>query len=183
MRQILEARFDFGPEHHGGRYSNRPSLKLVLDRKFDHEACRWEQKGKYFYAEQDGFYHFLAHSGEDKNLGGFGGRVWDIVMKDGTPRALAGPWSGNSANFFKETGILTVEFDFTAKDDEYYHNGDRPLYYFGWAATKERIIEALKLVPPFDGLFKPKVVIGPDGHADFVWGKSDNYYIPSKLPV
>lgn len=46
-----------------------------------------------YYAERDGFVRYFVEVPDNQH--GYGGSVFNVVMTDGTKRAIKGPWSGN----------------------------------------------------------------------------------------
>lgn len=65
---------------------------------WDKKTLRFAQRGECFYAEnrETGHVSFFAHSGSDRNEGGFGGSEYEITMLDGTKKVLRGPWSSRA---------------------------------------------------------------------------------------
>ena len=77
-------------------WGNSPNWHVVLSRAPEPEEFdgRWEQLGPCYRAQVDPLVQFLfwERPGE-----GFGGRVYDLKMMDGSTRSLKGPWSSRSA--------------------------------------------------------------------------------------
>lgn len=60
----------------------------------------------YVRVEPDGFYSFLYHNPKDE--WGFGGRVWELPLIDGSNRTIKGPWSSGEQVLWQLTGIAAV---------------------------------------------------------------------------
>lgn len=88
--KILDVKFD-------GYYDfdNTPRLKLLVDHI--PTDLVYDQKGNSYFAEKDGFVDFYYYQSPGE---GFGGRKFDLNMKDGSVKSLYGPWSSNSKAMF-----------------------------------------------------------------------------------
>lgn len=85
-------------------YGNSPRVTIYLREDLDmydyvgsgNKVFETRTKDKavgWFGENEHGFVSFFAHSGEDRNEGGFGGNIYTLKMKDGTEKVLKGPWS------------------------------------------------------------------------------------------
>jgi hypothetical protein len=82
-------------------WSNNPSLIVLVDKMPDRNILRYEEKDGLYYAQHEGYVNFFYYVQPNN---GFGGRCFDIIMKDGSKEVLKGPWSSrasvaNSAGF------------------------------------------------------------------------------------
>jgi hypothetical protein len=75
-------------------WNNAPELQILVD-KIPRDL-RYKFREGMFFAEKGGYVSFFAHNGDEQNHDGYGGRVFNIVMENGTPKTLKGPWSGRS---------------------------------------------------------------------------------------
>jgi hypothetical protein len=120
-------------------YSNAIRLEITVDEIPDYSYILHsvdEVLGLY-YAEKDGFVHFLAHSGTPKKQEGYGGRSFLIETLDG-PKELIGPWSSRA-------GVMNAHgfgpcLDVTLKEED----GGR----IAGACTLAFALEAIKLCRP-----------------------------------
>lgn len=80
------------------QFSNLPTFTLEEDLALlPRNECEFEFKdGIWWYIQANGLVRYFAHSGEDKNEGGFGGANFDILYK-GEPKVLKGPWSSRAS--------------------------------------------------------------------------------------
>jgi len=74
----------------------------------------YERKGKYLVASDDGFYSCYEYDRPSKNWEAFGGRKFDIPMKDGTIEKAFGQWwdgghSQNAPEKIVSIGVGTIE--------------------------------------------------------------------------
>lgn len=80
-------------------FSNDPSI--IVEDSLDllpREECRFQQgHGMFWHIQENGLVRYFSHSGEDKNEGGFGGSVFDILDAEGNPKTIKGPWSGRAS--------------------------------------------------------------------------------------
>lgn len=74
--------------HHG--YAN---LIIHVEDQPSADDFEFEERNGLFYAECNGMVRFYAYK---KPGDGFGGHTFNIRMKDGTERALKGPWSSHA---------------------------------------------------------------------------------------
>lgn len=74
-------------------FSGAPTLRLQLDGEPDYSAFRYAMRGRLYFAEHDGIARYFVE--DPGNQHGYGGAVFNVVMTDGTRRAIKGPWSGN----------------------------------------------------------------------------------------
>ncbi len=83
--------------------ANYHRLEILVDRIPSRNEMRFERKGNLYYAEKEGYVEFYSWSGKG-NDGGFYGREFPIIMKDGSKVILKGAWSSRSGvinKFFK----------------------------------------------------------------------------------
>ncbi len=85
-------------------YGNSPEFLVCVDELPDRKLFRYEQKETLFFAEYEGLVDFYSWNGTPSD--GFGGRTFEITMKNGTKKKLIGPWSSragvmNHAGFTK----------------------------------------------------------------------------------
>lgn len=111
---------------------NDPRLEIVVDEIPEAAEMLFEQKDDLYFAEKDGYVKFFAYS---KPGNGYGGHVYNITMKDGSERALVGPWSSR-AGCMNAAGF-TPSVDVVATD----HRG----YRLAIAITLELANEAAKM--------------------------------------
>lgn len=95
-------------------FSNLPRLILEEDLALHpREECDFHFKDNMFYHIQDnGIVRYFAHSGHDRNEGGFGGAPFTIRV-DGKEKILKGPWSGRASylSMLIDTPIADVTLD------------------------------------------------------------------------
>jgi len=84
-----------GAEYRGQIF---PRVEVELDRKYASDHLRFEHRAGLWRADDGVLGCFYAHSGNERNEGGFGGAVVDITMIDGTKKKLAGPWSSSPSS-------------------------------------------------------------------------------------
>lgn len=83
-------------------WANNPSLEFVVDEIPKRDSLRYHQimgiDGELFYAQTpEGYVSFFAYNPRNQN--GFGGCTFNIILTDGTKRALVGPWSCRAGVF------------------------------------------------------------------------------------
>lgn len=78
-------------------WANRPHLEILVDKIPEMTEMRFEERYGLYYAEKDGYVMFFAWSGRG-NDGGYDGRIFNIVMADGTSTTLEGPWSSRAGS-------------------------------------------------------------------------------------
>jgi len=99
--KLLDTKVDWYEE-----YANEPELVLIVDKmslpnEFEYEKINGEDTTLYFAEHENGLVDFFSHS--FNNQRGYGGRTFDLKMKDGTIQSIKGPWSsrpGVMNNFF-----------------------------------------------------------------------------------
>jgi hypothetical protein len=74
---------------------NSPDLYVLVDKFPPREDMRYAHKDGIFYAEAHGYASFYSWT---RPGDGFGGRVFELTMEDGTVRSLKGPWSSNAGS-------------------------------------------------------------------------------------
>jgi hypothetical protein len=146
--QILTARVDWNDE-----FDNPASLIVEIDR-LPQELLRYERKGRYLFAEAEGYVSFFYDDPGDHH--GYGGRDFKLTMKDGTITTLIGPWSGNPAG--AAAAGFPMSYDCRADVWEVNPNGPqyaKVLYHYGiqltepvWLAAVARCPDA-EAVPSF----------------------------------
>jgi hypothetical protein len=82
-------------EWHDG-FANRPTLEITVDKIPDKEHFRFQNKGRLYFAEHDGYVRFFAGS-TTENEGGFGSRKFPITLHNGNKVTLLGPWSSRAS--------------------------------------------------------------------------------------
>lgn len=74
--------------------------RIILEEELDflpREECDFLFKnGMFYHIQENGLVRYYAHSGADKNEGGFGGANITINYQ-GKPKVLKGPWSGRAS--------------------------------------------------------------------------------------
>lgn len=79
-------------------FGNLPTF--TLEESLDllpREECEFQFKnGIWWHIQDNGLVRYYAHSGADKNEGGFGGAVFEIRHK-GQQKMLKGPWSSRAS--------------------------------------------------------------------------------------
>lgn len=73
--------------------ANHPTLKVLVDRRYNYQEFKYEQHQNLFFGERDGQVSFFAYSAPGE---GYGGHRFNIEMKDGSARELIGPWSSGT---------------------------------------------------------------------------------------
>lgn len=84
---ILSARVDWNEE-----FDNPANLVVRVD-ELPIKELRYERKGRYLFAESQGYVSFFYDDPNDH--AGYGGQTFKLTMKDGSETELIGPWSGN----------------------------------------------------------------------------------------
>jgi hypothetical protein len=86
-------------------------ISIIIDKmpKFLHE-----RRGKFLFAEDDGFYSSYCYQAPSKNWKAFAGRKFDIAMLDGTVEHAHGQWwyggyQENVPEEFVHVGYCTLE--------------------------------------------------------------------------
>lgn len=85
--KVLKAKIDWML-----KWSNSPTLQILVDKI--PTDLEYEQHGSCYFAEKEGYVNYYSYTRPDE---GFGGRKFELKMKDGSVKTLIGPWSGNSA--------------------------------------------------------------------------------------
>ena len=86
---ILSARVDWNEN-----YDNPANLVVRVD-KLPINELRYKRKGRYLFAEYQGYVSFFYDDPNDH--AGYGGQSFKLIMEDGSEVTLIGPWSGNPA--------------------------------------------------------------------------------------
>ena len=76
-------------------YGNNPVMQVLVDKIPNRKDLRYKQKGGLYYAELEGFVHFLYKKGQHQEKG-FGGYAWPITLSSGEKKILKGPWSSRA---------------------------------------------------------------------------------------
>jgi hypothetical protein len=105
-------------EHKG--YGNEyEAIRVTLDKPFHEFRQTISSEGR--YVERGGVYRakcgdVVSYLYYDKPGNGYGGRVFEVIMADGTARRLKGPWSSRAGvvnrMFSDMPAILDVKDDF-----------------------------------------------------------------------
>lgn len=121
-------------------YHNAMRLQVLVDHIPTLDEMRFEMRNGLWYAELDGYVKYLAHSGEDKNQGGFCGDHYNITLIDGSKKVLKGPWSSRSecANLMGFGPCIEVSITDEAETFE------RGYTFYVGAITVEAASKALK---------------------------------------
>lgn len=84
-------------DRHEG-FANPASLLLTVDKLPDDSEFIYKEvvfkDQTLYYAECDEIVRFYAHS--PRNERGYGGRVFKLIMEDGTTKEIKGPWSSRA---------------------------------------------------------------------------------------
>lgn len=86
-------------------FDNAPTLTVTCNDLPRFEDLRFERKGRYLFAETEGYVCFFYD--DPSNHEGYGGRRYDLTMIDGSKETLVGPWSGG------ESGAAAAGFPMT----------------------------------------------------------------------
>lgn len=120
------------------RWSNSPTLAILVDEMPETKDFRYEQKGSLYYGEKDGYVNFFAYDRPDQ---GYGGRHFPITMTDGTEKVLIGPWSSR-AGVMNAAGFgPCLDVSITSRQDDWV----RGYTFFAAAVTLDVALEAIKL--------------------------------------
>lgn len=74
-------------------YGNWPHFELLVEGVPPMDEMRYERRDSYYLAEKDGCVSFFSYSGPGS---GYGGRGFEITLKDESKITLVGPWSGRA---------------------------------------------------------------------------------------
>ena len=80
-------------------YANAPTIEALVDHiprqdELVYEVERLDTESRIFYAEQDGYVHYLYHT--SRNEDGFGGATFTLKTRLGTV-TIKGPWASRSS--------------------------------------------------------------------------------------
>ena len=117
-------------------FANKPRLVLIVDKMPDSMEIEYEVKDNLYWGEKNGIVSFFSHSPENQR--GYGGREFDLKMKDGSFVTIKGPWSSRAGamnNYFPHS------VDVTVKETE----GEFPRLSFATAVTVELARQAAEL--------------------------------------
>jgi hypothetical protein len=121
------------------RWSNRPTLQILIDKFPKDEDFLFEQKGPLYFAEFEDYVRFFCYS---KPGDGFGGREFKLKMKDGAEKILYGPWSSR-AGVMNKVGF-TPCLDVALTDDKRIFDDPLGGVWSGGAVTLESVREWMK---------------------------------------
>ena len=99
-----------------------------------------DERGATYLSVTDGIVSFYYHNPKDEN--GYGGSVFNLAMRDGSERAIKGPWSSNNAWIRQVFGIDSFHVSYT-EDPEVFKRG---YTFYSGDITLEKAQEAMKLV-------------------------------------
>lgn len=133
--KIIDAQVDW---YH--TYANNPNIKILLNEKPNYDDFVYEEHNNIYYAENFPLVSFFYYKNPDQ---GYGGRHFNLKMKDGTVKTLKGPWSSNSASVMKEfnTQIMEVTYCYNRKTFERGYT-----FYAGAMLVQFIIEEALPII-------------------------------------
>lgn len=75
-------------------WANDPRLQVLVDEIPSYKELRYEKREGMYFAELEGLVHFVWD--DPTNHEGFGGRRFQLHMKDDSEVELVGPWSSRS---------------------------------------------------------------------------------------
>ena len=104
--EILKARIDWNDG-----FVNYPTIRMLVDKVPDHREMAYEMREGLYFAESGGYVSYLYWVRPDM---GYGGRTFELTMKDGTKKYLKGPWSSNSMHANDLGFIPSIEAIVTA---------------------------------------------------------------------
>lgn len=89
-------------------WSNEAGLTIFVA-KYKDLNYRFQKKGNLYFACDDktGFVEYFAYDPTDHE--GFGGRIFELKMKDGSIKKLSGPWSSRSEVMNEAGFVLNTE--------------------------------------------------------------------------
>jgi hypothetical protein len=120
-------------------WNSRPHMEVLVDKIPDRDSLVYEYRDTMFFAEKDGYVHFLCHNGDDKNHGGYGDSSFFVRMRGGVRKELKGPWSGRSGVTNRLGFVPCLEVSIT-ENPEVFEKGHT---YEGGAITEELAREAV----------------------------------------
>jgi len=168
-------------------WANEPTIKILVDKMPDLADLRYEEREGLYYAELGGYvsFYYYVRPGD-----GFGGRVFNITMKDGSKKALRGPWSSRAGAMNRFGFGPCLDVSMTDNPESY----ERGYTFFASACTLELVMDAMDRIDigPGYGFNKPSWASNteefpfPDGskfHLEECDDGSDIIYIPAvQLP-
>lgn len=125
-------------------FDNPASLRVKVD-SLPHDQLRYEKRGRYYFGVTDcGYASFLYDDPNDH--AGFGGRSFDLTMKDGSKVVLVGPWSGNPMGAAAEGFPMT--YDVHAEVPSQWANGNPYIGHVAINLTEPVWLEAIRQFCP-----------------------------------
>lgn len=117
-------------------YANDPRLEVLVDKMPDSKDLRYEERSGLYYAEFSGYasFYYYVSPGE-----GFGGRIFNITMKNGTEKFLKGPWSSRAGIANKLGFGPCLDVSMTNNSNSY----ERGYTFFASACTLKLVMDAL----------------------------------------
>lgn len=144
--KILNIKVDWMKDWH-----NHPVLQVLVDKIPKLDEMVYEERNGIYYAEKDGYAHYLYYTAPGD---GFGGSVFDVKMKDGGTRSLKGPWSSRAGCVNAQKFGFIMDVHITDKPDVF----ERGYTFMAGAITLDLAIEAAKIANCylfFDGVNEP----------------------------
>ena len=87
MSKILKMKLDWMED-----WNNAPRLKVLIDKE---PVQQYDERSGLYLSIDGDIANYIYWNGQG-NTGGFGGRAFDVTMKDSTTRKLLGPWSSRA---------------------------------------------------------------------------------------
>lgn len=138
-------------------YDNNPRFKVLVDQLPPWEESRFIEAAPHlYYSNNDGFVRFLA--GDTKKHGeGYGGRQFNLPMKDSSTVILVGPWSSRSGCFnYKMDVEPCCEVLITDKEEVF----EQGYTFYGGVLSVARLQECAKLA----NVYLAEVIMFEDEH-------------------
>ena len=131
--KVLDAKVNWNQ-----RWASDPTLKVLVDRLPSRDELVYEQKDTLYYAHKDGYVSFFHYSKPDD---GYGGRKFELKMKDGSVKILVGPWSSregvmNAAGFIPCVGCPITD------EEKVWEEG---LTFYGGSISLLKAIDAARI--------------------------------------
>jgi hypothetical protein len=154
-------------------YHNLPNI--VLEEALDLEPLEESEftfkDGLWYHIQANGLVQYFAHTGEDVNQGGFGGRLFTI-LHNGEPKVLKGPWSSRAAcvDRVQDQRVMDIRLD-NGKGyprycgilvDEVIKRWDQPAFLLRRKVTKPDVMFGLEQ-GPFTASLANDCILKPSG--------------------
>jgi len=154
------------------KYLNDPFLEILVDEFPKTKDLRFQKKGPLYYAEKNGFVRFFYYSAPGD---GFGGNIFNIIMKNGKEEILEGPFSSSAEALNKFGFGPCVDVSIT-NDLNSYNRG----YTFYSGSVSVDFIKKSKHLIDCGKEFKPKNIKFPI-ETKFTFYKQNSKYHPAVL--